>query len=144
MAKQTQTQTTKGATKGAQASQPAAPKAEARYCMLQGFRPGAGKALFAHTAAFMELSGMNQGKRIPRSMVLQFLGAAATKHHLNSTGFFAQYADGVEVSPMGKEGFALRAIDPELFAGFVDILSTGKTSRSMPASFTNEKGIKAV
>lgn len=144
MAKATQTQTQKPAAQGAQESKPAAPAATLKYCMLQGFRPAGGKALFAHTQAFFELSGMAQGKRLPRAMVAKALGDTACKHHLNTTGFLAQYADGVEISDMGREAFKLRSIDPELLAGFRDILSTGKTSRNMPQSFTNPNGIKAI
>lgn len=144
MTKQTQTQTQTQASKAsAQNSTPVAPRALA-YCMLQGFRPAAGAALFAHTAAFLALTGMDAGKRIPRATVVKALGETAVKHHLTRTGFFAQYPDGVTVSDMGVDAFKLRTIDPELFAGFSDILATGKTSRNMPQTFTNPNGIKAI
>lgn len=140
---QTQTQTQKPAAKGAQNSAPVA-AARPMFALLQGFRPAAGAALYAHTAAFLALSGMGAGKHIPRATVVRFLGDTAVKHHTNKTGFFEQHADGLTVGAMGAEAFALRTIDPELFAGFMDILATGKTSRNMPQTFTNPNGIKAI
>lgn len=114
------------------------------YCMMQGYRPGSGSALFAHTAAALALLGMDKGKRIPRSTLTRILGETAVKHHTNSTGFFEQDSNGVAVSSMGRDAFAMRSINPELLAGFMDILTTGKTSRALPTSFTNPLGIKAL
>jgi hypothetical protein len=134
------TQATTQAHKGA----PVAPRAGVAFHMLQGFRPMAGSALFAHTAAFLELSGLDAGKTLPRATVAKCMGDTAVKHHLNSTGFLEQSSTGVTVSLMGREAFALRSIDPELKAGFLDILSGGKTERNMPDTFKNPKGIKAL
>ena len=115
-----------------------------KYRMLQGFRPGSGSALFAHTAAFLELSGMDQGKRLPSKYVESIIGPAAIKHHLKATGFFEVNASGLAVSPLGIDAFALRSINPELKQAFIDILATGKTDKVVPASFTNPNGIKAI
>ena len=120
------------------------PSNAAKFALSQGFRPSAGAALFAHTEAFLTLSGMYAGATLPRSTVVRFMGETAVKHHLNSTGFFAQDVLGVHISAMGMDAFKLRTIDPEMLAGFTDILSTGKTARTMSATFTNPIGIKAV
>lgn len=126
-----------------------APKAEQapkaiKYCMLQGYRPRGGSALFAHTAAALELFGMDKGASIPKARLATVLGDTAVKHHLNTTGFLAQDEHGVTVSDLGKDAFLLRHVDPEEKAAFIEILTTGKTEKPLPVSYTNPKGIKAI
>ena len=122
------------------AQQTRAPKAKLAYCILQGYRPMSGAALFAHTAAFIELTGMSS-HAVPRATVTRAMGQTAVKHHTRSTYFFDETEKGLIVSAIGKAAFALRHIDPELKAGFIAVLTTGKPDARV---LKNPLGIKAL
>ena len=99
-----------------------------------------GAALFAHTAAFIELSGMN-AHPVARATVTRAMGQTAVKHHTRSTYFFDETERGLIVSAIGKAAFALRHIDPELKAGFIAVLTTGKPDARV---IKNPLGIKPI
>ena len=111
-----------------------------KYCILQGYRPMSGSALFAHTAAFIELTGMTS-KPVARALVARCMGATAVKHHTRSTYFFDETEKGLIVSAIGKAAFALRHIDPELKAGFIAVLTMGKPDARV---LKNQLGIRAI
>ena len=103
----------------------AAPKTLA-YAIEDYARPHAGAALFAHTAAFFALSGIAEGKAYPKSKAVQVIGQTAVKYHTKN-GNFEHTAEGVKLTDKGRAFFAARpAVDPELFAAFEAVLSTGE------------------
>jgi hypothetical protein len=135
----------KQASKPAKQASKAAPVASPiKYRILQGQRPGNGALLFAHTAAFLELSGMLTGGKVAKSLASHVLGDTAVKHHLNTTAFFDHDSAGLSLSAMGAFNPHWTTCNPEYKAAFMDILTTGKTTRAMPASTVNPLGIVAI
>ena len=122
-----------------------APKVETfpiKFKLLQGFRPQAGTHLFAHTSAVLELTGMIQGKAVPRSTLTAIMGETAIKHHTAKTWMFSATSKGVELSDLGQVNPHWLQADPELKAAYMEILTTGKTSKPMPQAYVNPIGIK--
>lgn len=96
------------------------------YGIADYARPKAGAALFAHTRAFLELSGIIEGKAYPKAKATQVIGATAVKYH-SANGNLAQTADGLTLTEKGKAFFAARGeTDKELHAAFVKVLTTGQ------------------
>lgn len=140
MAKTTQAQATKpaaktSAPKGKDKQAPAkveqttqeAPKGIA-FAIVDYARPKAGAALFAHTAAFLELSGLNAGAAYPKAKAVQVIGQTAVKYHAGN-GNIEQTAEGVKLTDKGRAFFAARpAVDKELHAAFVEVLTEGKVN----------------
>lgn len=107
-----------------QAAQEVAPSI--KYAIADYARPKAGAALFAHTAAFLELSGLNAGQAYPKSKAAQIIGQTAVKYH-SANGNFEQTAEGVKLTDKGRAFFAARpAVDKELHAAFVEVMTEGK------------------
>ena len=107
-----------------QAAQEVAPSI--KYAIADYARPKAGAALFAHTAAFLALSGINAGQAYPKSKAAQIIGQTAVKYH-SANGNFEQTADGLKLTDKGRAFFAARGeADKELFAAFSEVLTTGK------------------
>lgn len=124
----------------AQASKQA-PKLKLTHCILQGFRPASGAKLFAHTAAFLQLSGMSESKPVARALVARVMGQTAVKYHIDR-GNFHHAQEGVFLTVIGTEYLKkMRAVDPELRAAFVEVLSTGKPNDKV---CKNPIGIKAI
>ena len=104
-----------------------APKGIA-FAIVDYARPKAGAALFAHTAAFLELSGLNAGQAYPKSKAVQVIGQTAVKYHA-SNGNLEQTAEGVKLTDKGRAFFAARpAVDKELHAAFIEVLTEGKVN----------------
>ena len=104
-----------------------APKGIA-FAIVDYARPKAGAALFAHTAAFLELSGLNAGQAYPKSKAVQVIGQTAVKYHAGN-GNIEQTAEGVKLTDKGRAFFAARpAVDKELHAAFVEVLTEGKVN----------------
>lgn len=144
MSKTTQAQITKPASKTAaprtgkgKGKTDAAPKTEQAtqeapkgiaFAIVDYARPKAGAALFAHTAAFLELSGMNAGQAYPKSKAVQVIGQTAVKYHAGN-GNIEQTAEGVKLTDKGRAFFAARpAVDKELHAAFVEVMTEGKVN----------------
>lgn len=112
-------------TKPAQEATQEAPKTLA-FAIADYARPKAGAALFAHTAAFFALSGIADGKAYPKAKAVQVIGQTAVKYHTGN-GNFEHTSEGVKLTDKGRAFFAARgAADPELFAAFSSVLSTGE------------------
>lgn len=98
------------------------------YAIVDYARPKAGAALFAHTSAFLKLSGMNEGKAYPRAKASQIVGNTTIKYHTHNGNFEATSA-GLTLSTKGNAFFASRnanhPINPELEAAFIEVLTTG-------------------
>lgn len=117
----------RGVAKGAQAPKGAKEvQAAIKYCIVDYARPKAGHALFAHTAAFLRLSGMDAGQAYPIAKAREVVGATAVKYH-SSKGNFEPTAKGLALTAKGKAFFAARGeVSPELLAAFTEVLTTGK------------------
>jgi len=93
-------------------------------------RPAAGRALFAHTMAFLELSGMYNGGIVDKAHAAKVIGATAIAYHLNTKKTFEMRQGGLAISSHGFDFFAARIIDGDLDQGtcdiFKDVLTTGK------------------
>lgn len=109
-----------------QAAQEATPGI--KYAIADYARPKAGAALFAHTAAFLALSGINAGQAYPKSKAAQIIGQTAVKYH-TANGNFEQTAEGLKLTDKGRAFFAHRPEpDKELHAAFIEVLTEGKVN----------------
>ena len=118
-------------------------KGKLAYVLMN--RPAAGNGaglLAAHTSAFLALSGLADGKPVPRATMLRAWGPTAVQYHVANCRI-EQTEAGYILTDFGREFFALRetGIDKEARAMFLDLLSTGKTSRECPQSFKATKPI---
>lgn len=91
--------------------------------LVEGARPGSGTRLFAHTAAFLALSGLTKGATVPHDVAVDVVGPTAVKYH-RLLGNWEPTTKGLKPAPQGREYFReLRAQpDPELIAAYVDVL----------------------
>lgn len=125
----------------AKTTRTATPATVRTHYVADQFRPAAGAMLFAHTAAFFELSGFGSGKVLPRATIIQAMGARAVKYHTDR-GNFEHAETGMRLSPMGKEYFneiRAKAI-PEYVNQYKEVMTTGKTNPLVK----NAIGIKPV
>ena len=136
--KKTQVQTEAVAHESTVESAPA-PAATLGYFVNIG-RPTAGARLFAHTAAFLALSGMADGKAYPRAKATQVIGPVAVKYHMGN-GNIEATEDGLILSERGKAEFGKRKTDPEMLKAYTGILSTGKADGSIVKSDSHIKAI---
>jgi hypothetical protein len=118
------TTTAKSTAKPAAASKPVAAAPSLKFVIAAYKRPQRGHALWAHTAAFLTVSGMADGKAFPRASASKVIGDTAVKYHC-SNGNFERTADGLKLTEQGFEAFVLRSTDPEMLAGFTATLSQG-------------------
>lgn len=125
------TTTAKTAAKTAAKSAPVAAAPALKFTIVDYKRPQRGHALHAHTAAFLTLSGMADGKAYPRAAAVTAIGQTAVKYHCGN-GNFERTADGLKLSDKGYESFIFRsAVDPELLAAYMDVLSKGTPNASV-------------
>lgn len=98
------------------------------FAIVDYARPKAGAALFAHTSAFLKLSGMNDGSAYPKAKASQIVGQTAIKYH-TSNGNFESTNVGIKLTSKGIAFFTARnashPINLELEAAFVDVLTNG-------------------
>lgn len=98
------------------------------FAIVDYARPKAGAALFAHTSAFLKLSGLQDGKAYPKAQAAQVIGQTAIKYHA-SNGNLETTNAGLKLTSKGIAFFMARnashPIDPELEAAFVDVLTNG-------------------
>jgi hypothetical protein len=104
-------------------------------------RPVAGVHLVAHTAAFMELTGMSATKAVPGALVRKVMGQSAVAYH-TARGNFEDTEAGLKLTSTGAAHFALRSVSKELKAGFVAVLSKGETNEA--AGVKNPAAVKPV
>ena len=104
-----------------------------RFMLVAAARPGSGRALASYTAAWLALSGMDDGKAVPAKMVRALAGDTAYGYHTRA-GNFEATADGVRLTESGEFHFSnlstnrnIRA-EPELVKAYADVLSTGKAN----------------
>lgn len=87
-------------------------------------RPMAGNALKAHTAAFLVLSGMYEGKPASIAQARVVLGDTAISYH-TKRGNFERAVDGLRLTEKGEMFFAIRGAIMESVEGYIDVLTTG-------------------
>jgi hypothetical protein len=112
-------------------------------------RPGAGSALASHTAAFLQLSGLDNGDTVPRKVAEEIWGKRAVSNHL-SLGNIERTDTGIRLTEQGFLHFGNLQTDesrnrnirpdPEMVKSYVETMTTGKTS----AMVKNATQIKAV
>lgn len=117
----------KGAAKTTRKADAGAVKTPIRFAVQDFARPKAGNLLAAHTAAFLSLSGMLDGKGVAKTTATKILGARAVQYHTNN-GNFDHTADGLILTPKGEEFFVTRnlAVDPEALAAYEAFFTDGK------------------
>ena len=96
-----------------------------KYALIDYCRPSAGGALFAHTQAFFELSGLSTGGAYAKAKALQVIGNTAIKYH-SSNGNFETTDQGLKLTAKGQAFFAIRPINAELKNAFIEVMTTGK------------------
>lgn len=139
MAKTTQTQVSKPATRATRATLAQAPKvhdkpapqvAEATasplgvaYRLNDAVRPRSGERLFAHTIAFFTLSGAFDGKSMPK---LSEVCGSSFPHH-KAAGRIATAGDGYpKLTDEGIRYFTARGVNADLKASYIKALQTGE------------------
>lgn len=95
-------------------------------------RPVSGTNLFAYTAAWLEMSGLNKGKSENRRTLENIAGATAISYHIKN-GRMIEKDGKVSLSEGGKIHFAARkdSIDTEAKDGWIKILKTGKADNKL-------------
>lgn len=109
------------------AAAPAAAKTEIRFAVQDFARPRAGASLYAHTSAFLELSGMADGKPLPKAQASKIIGARAVQYH-TANGNFEQTDKGLILTEKGEMFFISRATDLELLAAYRAFFTDGKVN----------------
>lgn len=116
--------TTKRAAKPAAKS--VAPKAlPMAYGIRDGYRPGAGRLLFAFTQAWLTASGLTQGGTLQRAVAEKVAGGTAIRYHLGN-GNLSDTKGLLSLTPEGKAQFAARNVDAKAAEAFAEALRTGK------------------
>ena len=102
-----------------------APRAIAFY--INNNRPGAGERLYAHTAAFLALSGLRDGKAIPVETARKVIGETAVKYHTHKTGAFEITKEGLRLAK--PQHFDARGkLRADLVEAYERLLSEGAES----------------
>lgn len=117
MTKQAKTQTRKPAAQAASAI---------KYALADFARPNAGAALAAHTMAFLTLSGLAEGKTIPKAQAVQIMGSRAIGYHTREKGNFELTPEGLKLTEKGELFFIHRGeAEPEMVKAFTEVLTKG-------------------
>ena len=112
-----QARTTRPAqTKKVETTKPAATVAAAtakaipvKFMLNPSIRPGAGKLLFSHTEAVLQLLGMYKGEAHPAEILDALMGSTAVKYHTDKGRFMAG-KKGLSLTSDGKAHFAKRGM----------------------------------
>lgn len=126
------------------ASKPAA-KSGIKFVIKPTFRPGSGRNLASFTAAWIALSGMQNGATVPSALVRRIAGDTAFSHH-KRLGNFEATPDGVKLTDQGEFHFSDLSTnrniktDPELVKAYMSVMSTGKPDGNV---IKNPAGIEA-
>lgn len=99
-------------------------------------RPQRGAALFAHTQAFLDLSGIAAGGAFPRAQCVQVLGSTAVNYHL-SKGNFEETSHGIALTAQGYSFFIARNVQPELFEAYKQVMTDGKPNEKANVKAAN-------
>lgn len=105
-------------------------------------RPVAGNRLAAFTAAWLQLSGLKDGKAVQRATLVKIAGPRAIQYH-TSNGNFETTPDGLKLTTKGQNAFGARSIDPEMLKAYSEALATGKQSDVVAKDAAAYEKIKA-
>lgn len=97
------------------------------YAIVDYARPTAGRALAAHTAAFLALSGMTAGKPVASATAGKVLGARAVQYH-TTNGNIEQTDAGLILTSKGQAFFSSRTVDAEQLKAYTTYMATGQIS----------------
>lgn len=107
-----------------------------KFVITQAARPSAGTRLASYTEAWLQLSGVADGKAIPAQQAKLIMGDTAYGYHVRK-GNFEKTTDGFKLTPQGEAHFAIgvnnRLIrpEPEMVKAFIACMSTGKPDGEM-------------
>lgn len=107
------------------AQQQTPPAEKLVYGIRESYRPGAGRLLFAYTAAWLNASGMLEGASIPRDKLTKIAGSTAIGYHTTRTGHLVDTAGAIKLSATGGNKLMDRAHDAKDREAFEAMLSTG-------------------
>jgi hypothetical protein len=99
-----------------------------KFAIIDYARPAHGHALFAYTAAWRELSGLDKGNTVPRATLVKIAGETAIAYHTKN-GNFEKTENGLKMSAKGQLFFAAKSVDAELKKTFVEIMSKGQPGK---------------
>jgi len=124
------------------ASTKSAAEISIKFRLITG-RASAGPVLWAHTAAWLELSGLTSKGRpmFSKKAAIAVAGATAINYHIGK-GTFEQVGDKIKLTAGGALHFKNMQdkIDPEQVKGFIAMMKTGKK----PATVTRQDSIGAM
>lgn len=89
---------------------------------IPAYRPQRGLELYSYTRAFLELSGLMSGGAISRSFARTAMGATAVNHHLNSTRYFEDAAEGLKLTISGLSHFTNRNVIKSQVEAYMQVL----------------------
>jgi hypothetical protein len=102
-----------------------APVQTLTYAIRDGYRPAAGRMLFAMTQAWLDASGLSEGKAIPRAVAVKVAGGTAIAYHTAKTAALQDVAGMVSLTESGKAFFAARKPDAKMVAAYRGVMHTG-------------------
>lgn len=109
------------------AAKPAKPAAAAPlgFAVRDGYRPGAGRLLFAYTQAWLDVSGLTAGKTIARADLVKVAGQTAVAYHTGRTGTLSDNKGAISLTDSGAAFFKARGADQKAVDAFSTVLRTG-------------------
>lgn len=102
-----------------------APVQPLTYAIRDGYRPAAGRMLFAYTQAWLDASGLSDGKAVSRSVAVKVAGGTAIAYHTAKTAALQDVAGMVSLTESGKAFFAARKPDAKMVEAFRGVMDTG-------------------
>ena len=104
--------------------------AKLAYHLKDSCRPGHGALLQAHTEAFLRLSGLVNGGRVPTTLAQTVLGKSAVAWHTKK-GNFSITAQGLGLSETGEFAFGVRGVNEEFCAAYTAVMAEGTLQPSV-------------
>lgn len=93
--------------------------------LKNGYRPGAGRLLFAFTAAWLKGTGLTEGNTVQRALAEKIAGGTAIAYHLGN-GNLSDSKGVLSLTPAGLAFFAARGVDAKASEAFLEALKSGK------------------
>lgn len=95
------------------------------FAVRDGYRPGAGRLLFAYTQAWLDVSGLTAGKTIARADLVKVAGQTAVAYHTGRTGTLSDNKGAISLTDSGAAFFKARGADQKAVDAFSTVLRTG-------------------
>lgn len=113
----------KRAAKATQAAAPAVTNV-LTHGLHNGYRPGAGRLLFAFTDAWLKGTGLAAGGTVPREVAEKIAGGTAIAYHLGN-GNLSDTKGALALTSKGVGFFSARGVDAKMSEAFLQALRTG-------------------